>query len=108
MGVIKDADLAATFSSERPLSASEILEIAQRTRHSVHLMGRIGAHKRWHYHLYSDQSPQLREEGIMYLVNKGLKIVSSNPRYDTLIAKFFSDRKRSHDLTEKFGQLQNS
>jgi hypothetical protein len=103
MGVIKDADWAATFSSERILSASEILKIAQRTRHSVHLMGRFGAHKTWHYHLYSDQSPPLPEEGLMYLVEKGLKIVSSNPRYDTLIAKLFSDRKRSHNLTEKFG-----
>lgn len=105
MGVIKDADLAATFSSERLLSTSEILEIAQRTRHSVRLMGRFGAHKTWHYHLYSDQSPPLPEEGLMYLVKKGLKIVSSNPRYDILIAKLFPDPKRSHGLTEKFDQL---
>lgn len=98
MGVIRDDDLAATFSSERPLSASEILKISKRTRHSVHLVGRIGAHRTWHYQLYSDQSPPLREEGLMYLVNKGLKIVSSNQRYDTLMAKFFSGRKRSHEF----------
>lgn len=101
MSIIKDVDLAATFSSERHLSASEILKISKRTGHSVHLVGRMGSHKTWHYQLYSDQSPPLREEGLMYLVNKGLRIVSSHPKYDTLMAKFFSGLKKSRDLAEK-------
>ena len=108
MGMIKDADLAATFSSERSLSVLEIAEIAQRTGHSVHLVGRMGAHRTWHYRLCAYKIDPLTEEGLMYLVEKGLRIVNSNTRYDTLIAKLFPDRRRSHDLAEKFAEIQNS
>ena len=72
MSVIRDADLAATFSSERLLSVFEISEIAQRTGHSVHFVGRMGAHRTWHYRLAHKIDP-LTEEGMMYLVEKGIE-----------------------------------
>ena len=106
MGVIRDADLAATFSSGRALTALEISEIIQKTGHYVQPVGRMGGHKTWHYYLRTHNNP-LTEEGLMYLVEKRLRIVSSNPRYDTLIAKLFPDRRRSHELAEKFARIQN-
>ncbi|MEK9207849.1 MAG: hypothetical protein AAB922_05155 [Patescibacteria group bacterium] len=105
--MITDANLAATFSSERSLSVLEIAEIAQRTDHSVHFVGRMGAHQNWHYRLYARKIEPLTEEGLMYIVDKGLRIVSSNQRYDPLIAKLFPNRRRSHDLAKEFARIQN-
>lgn len=101
-----EANLSATFSSERPLSITEIAEIMQRTGHSVHPVGRIGAHRTWRYRLYANSVDSLTEEGLMYLVEKGLAIVSSDKKYDLLVAKLSSNRGINREFTKEFARKQ--